>query len=304
MKHKPILVPYCKFQNGYPPKWGYEELSTKTGRNFRTDLIYGYCSPFYDEFAVYGQYHYHSRNKNLTFGLIDKNLNPVENAIYSSLEVYPFNNSCFIGSLNSKIDRSKGVINVFFNPINKFWIKGYEVHPINKDLFVLSNFQESIVKIYSCWGRCINSFPFAVDEKGEKNQIENDSYVFDKVKNLGEFGFRLKYWKNGFTHFGDFDGDPIEDYWESHFYIDFDNDGNYLFSGKRTDFDNIKNYTSVVHSSQKNYPEGLVELNFVDVQQELYDDKIIDSNKIYDPVFYGANVFMYESIKFWEPQSK
>ena len=114
-----ILIPYCKFQNGYPPKWGFEEVKGKNKHNSRTGLIYGYCSPFYGKFSIFGQYHYHSRNKNLTFGLVDKNLNLVENAIYSSLEVYPFNNYCFIGTLNSKIEDNKGLNNVFLNPKNQ-----------------------------------------------------------------------------------------------------------------------------------------------------------------------------------------
>ncbi|MBM3454895.1 MAG: hypothetical protein FJX80_07085 [Bacteroidetes bacterium] len=299
-----ILVPYCKFQNGHPPKWGYEVLKGRNGCTTRTDLIYGYCSPFYGEFAVFGQYHYHSRNKNLTFGLIDKNLNPVENAIYSSLEVYPFNNSCFIGSLNSKVERSNGLDNLFLNPTNQIWLKGYEVHPINSNLFALSNLHESSVKIYSCMGECIHVFPFFIDDKGRKTMSDKNSYIFDNIKFFGEHGFRLKYWDNGFKYFGDFDGEPIEEYWEKHFYIDFDSDGNYLFSGHRTDFDDIKKFNSVPKRSQTNYPAGVVELSFVDVQQQLFNDKIIDSDKIYNPIFFGAKVFMYESRKLWEPQSR
>jgi hypothetical protein len=299
-----VLIPYCKFQNGHPPKWGYEELKGLNPRNSRTDLIYGYCSPFYGDFSVFGQYHYHSRNKNLTFGLVDKNLNPVENAIYSSLEVYPYNSSCFIGNLNSKIIPYSALSNVFFNPNKDFWIKGEEVLPINSNLFAITNLNESTVKIFTCEGSCMYTFPFCINNKGQETKIIRDSFVFDKINNIGEFGFRLKYWNNGFEYFGDFDGEPIEEYWEQYYFIDFDKNGNLLFSGARTDFDKILNFTTDVDRPLISYPEGLEELRFIDVQQQLLADGIIDSDKIYNPVFYRASLYKYESRKFWEPQSR
>ena len=235
---EPILVPYCKFQNGYPPKWTYYNISGH--REFLSPgFIYGYCSIFRDKYAIYGQYHYHSRDKNLVFGVINKKMESVENAIYSFLQFYPGTSNCFIGRLNTNqsVEKESPSHQVFFNINNHFWTTGFDIIPISNNLFIVNNLNQEI-KIVSTEGIQIFRLPFFVNKQGKEVEGSRNSLEFHKAIIYRSEGFSLRYYKleNNSFYADEDENEIVDSFNEKVYYFDFDITGNLLHQGKKTSF--------------------------------------------------------------------
>jgi hypothetical protein len=187
MERDIFLIPYCKYQNGYASKWGYEYLGTQK----RTPLIYGYCSPFYGDYAIIGQYHYHSQDKNLTLGLINKSLEIVENLVYSYLRPYKNNCNCFIGTVNSNMFESSVI---FINPSKRICRTGKEILPIDDIFFGLR--EENSISIYNCDGFLKISLPLIVDRDGKFSFEARNNFRFKQILYFEEIGFRIEFSKS------------------------------------------------------------------------------------------------------------
>lgn len=290
-----VLIPYCKFQNGYPPKWGYADSSGK----LYSDLIYGYCSLFRGDFSIYGQYHYQSIEKNLVFGVLNKKFESVENNIYSNLEFYPRSSYCFIGILDTKT-RLNMIFStrVFFNLDNGFSIYGNEIIPINEKFFALNNIDVDL-RIYTIQGDLLCALPFFIDDNGNSTKCGRDSFQFYKLLNFGDKGFSLDYYKtNPEYHQGDDLGDDFETYSESHFQFEFNNDCELVIMGRNFN-DNKENK----FEDFEWFSDELDGISFTVVQQELFESKLISSDKVISNFFYGAKVYQSKSgTKYWQPK--
>lgn len=290
-----VLIPYCKFQDGYPPKWGYADSSGK----LYSDLIYGYCSLFRGDFSIYGQYHYQSRDKNLVFGVLNKKFQSVENNIYSNLEFYPRSSNCFIGILNTKT--SLNMIfstRKFFNLDNGFSIYGNDIIPINEGFFAVNNIGVDI-KIYTIQGDLFYALPFFIDYSGNSTNCDKDSFQFYKLLNFGDKGFSIDYFKTNTEFFqGDELWDDFETYSESHFQFEFSNDGELVKKGT-----NLNDKIKIKFDDCDWFSDELNGISFAEVQQELFESKLISSDKIFSNFFYGAKVYQSKSgTKYWQPK--
>lgn len=289
-----ILVPYCKFQNGYPPKWGY--IDTSNGSIY-TGLYYGYCSLFRNNYAILGEYHHYSKDRNLVFGVINKKMESVENPIYSYLEFYPRTSNCFIGTLNTKNRFEDNNFNkVFFNVENGFIILGREIIPINEKILTVND--GLFIKIITIEGKLLSKQPFYIDSNGNPTEFHKDSYSFKEITDF-ENGFCLDYFKTEITYYQD--EDPLyelDTYNEQHFYFDYNLQGELLYKGPKHNSRDRLVYNDLCWNSN-----DIKEMNFLEVLYELVEQKLIDSDKIYHPVFYGAKLYQHKSgQKYWEPK--
>jgi hypothetical protein len=290
-----VLIPYCKFQDGYPPKWGYADSSGK----LYSDLIYGYCSLFRGDFSIYGQYHYQSRDKNLVFGVINKKLEYVENIIYSALEFYPQSSTCFIGMLNTNTRLNLMFpARVFFNLENGFSIYGNEIIPINKKYFALNNIDVDL-KIYTIQGDLLCTLPFFIDYSGNSTEAGRDSFQFYKLLNFGDKGFSLDFFKTNREYLqGNELWDDFETYSEAHFQFEFNNNCELVKKGNDLN-DKIENKFDDCDW----FSDELNGISFTGVQQELFESKLISSDKVFSNFFYGAKVYQSKSgTKYWQPK--
>lgn len=304
---EPILIPYCKFQNGYPPKWSYYDISGQ--RNFSSPgFIFGYCSIYREDYAIYGQYHYHSQDKNLVFGVINRKLESVENAIYSNLNFYPGSCNCFIGRLNSKqnIEKEHCVHQIFFNVSNNFWTTGFQITPLTNRLVLINNLEQE-VKIITTEGILVNKLPYYINKDGKEVPFSKNCLGFLKAIMYGDLGFSLCYLNviNHSYYADEYEMEMVESYCEEYYFFDFDNEGNLLNQGTKTSFDKSRGLSFIQYDESKWVPTGIIELSFMEVQTELFENKLISSDNIFNPVFYNASV--YKSLwgnKFWEPKSE
>ena len=290
-----MFIPYCKFQNDYPPKWGYCEITGKPC----TDLIYGYCSLFRGDFSIYGQYHYKSRDKNLVFGVLNKKFESIENNIYSNLEFYPQSSTCFIGILNTNTRLNfMFPARVFFNLENGFSIYGNEIIPINEKYFAVSNINFDL-KIYTIQGDLLYTFPFFIDFNGNSTESGRDSFQFYKLLNFGDQGFQLDYLRTSREyHQGNEFWDDFETYSESHFQFEFNNDCELVKKGKI-----LNDKLEIKFDDLDWFSDELNGIFFTEVQQELFESKLISSDKVFSNFFYGAKVYQSKSgTKYWQPK--
>lgn len=286
------LVPFCKFQNGYPPKWGYKEVST----NICTDLIFGYCSIFRGLYAIYGQYHHNGRSKDLVFGVIKKSVDLIiENAIYKNLEFYPNSSSCFIGKLNTNTRlNDNNSAEIFFNADNGFSAVGNLIIPIDKHIFAVIN-EPFDIRIFSINGKLIHDFPFSIDEFGNVSEISLDSYMFCEAVSYEESGFRLRFINTQRQKHG-IDDVYFETYSEKYYNIDFNSKYELIERGI-----NLHQKKGSKYKDLGWKPNDLNELSFSEVLYDLVKQKKVDSDKIYHPIFYGAKLYEHKSgQKYWE----
>ena len=67
------------------------------------------------------------------------------------------------------------------------------------------------------------------------------------------------------------------------------------------EFFNMFNFGN--QSRRPTVPEKIIEADFTDVQEELYKNKLISSNNIFNRIFNRAKIYQFESgEKFWEPK--
>lgn len=287
------LVPFCKFQNGgYPPKWGYMDVSS----GLRTDLIFGYCSPFRGNYAIFGQYHYNGRNKNLVFGIIKKSIdNIIENSIYNYLDFYPNSCTSFIGKINTKTRLNNSIsTEVFINIEDNFSIVGNLIIPIDEYTFAVVN-EPFDVRIFNINGKLIYDLPFSIDEFGKASEISQVSYDFNKALSFEDGGFRLKFINTKMEkHIVD-DG-YFETYTENYFDYDFNSKYKLIDKGK-----NLRQKESNKYEEFKLPSNDLIELSYVEVLEDLIKQRLLDSNNIFHPIFYRAKLYQHKSgLKYWE----
>lgn len=230
-----MLIPYCKFENNCITRWKYLNL---TQPEIESNFEYAYCSLFRNDFAIFGEYLGDANNQIIRYGVLNKNMEVVEPAIYSSLEFYPNSDSCFIGSLDTKMNYHDVYLHetTIFNIKNdRFWLIGHTITGFYDNLFLLVNAPYDL-KLYRTDGELIHVLPFILKKDLLKYpEIESD-YVFDKLEFCSNY-FRIRYWTNGFTKQGKGPYDEYDDheYWELEYWFFFNANGEMVGNGVNKD---------------------------------------------------------------------
>jgi len=214
------------------------------------------------------------------------------------LSFFPNSSDCFIGSIQTILNIKGNSFNqVFFNITNRFLVIGNKITPLSETLFLLEE-QDECLTIYTTSGMRLCRYPYFLNRKGEHVEVySRNCYQFDKVEFFTSYGFRLQF-LNIIPHTGLEDND-IE-YTDETFYFDFDTDANLLNSSKRSLYHELSSSPLFIDET-KWKPRFLYEVCYLDVLNQLEEQKLIQGHGNDYPKFYNAELYRTKDFNFWQP---